>query len=111
VLRFKLKEGQDYSKLFYKEIKNSLGGREGGVTFVEYNKVSYFPLLLNSSPAIILSRPKLHCQTPPSNHTTAKSPAAVCQCARVLILYQENHKLPATHPAGVSRERHHGNRK
>lgn len=40
VLRFKVKEGQDLSKLYFMEIKNSLGGREGGVTFVEYNKGS-----------------------------------------------------------------------
>jgi hypothetical protein len=40
VLQFKFNEGQDLSTLYYREIKTSLGGREGGVTFVEYSKVT-----------------------------------------------------------------------
>ena len=38
VLRFKFKEGQNLSEVHFKEIKDSLGGREGGVTYVEYSK-------------------------------------------------------------------------
>lgn len=42
VLQFKFNEGQDLSTLYYREIKTSMGGREGGVTFVEYSKGSDF---------------------------------------------------------------------
>jgi hypothetical protein len=43
VLRFKFKEGQNLSEVYFREIRDSLGGREGGVTYVEYNKAGSLP--------------------------------------------------------------------